>query len=166
MYTLNISLFGKFCVRSNGNILDGIEALKIQELFSYLLLNRNRSHHRETLANLLWENTITAQSKRYLSKTLWQLQSALDSQEQLISNRLLLVEPDWIQLMPDSGLWLDVDIFEKAFACVREIPGRQINELEMKNLLAAAELYRGDLLEGWYQPWCYMSESGCNIYML
>ncbi len=130
MYALDVSLFGKFCVQCNGNILDGFEASKVQELFCYLLLGRDRSHHREALADLLWENIPIAQSKRYLSKTLWQLQTALDMDAQVNTNHLLLIEPEWIQLNSNGGLWLDVDAFEKTFTQVQGIPGRQLNDFE------------------------------------
>ena len=167
MYALDVSLFGKFCVQCNGNILDGFEASKVQELFCYLLLGRDRSHHREALADLLWENIPIAQSKRYLSKTLWQLQTALDMDAQVNTNHLLLIEPEWIQLNSNGGLWLDVDAFEKTFTQVQGIPGRQLNDFELQNLLNTVEIYQGELLEGWYQPWClYERERLHYIYVI
>jgi DNA-binding SARP family transcriptional activator len=79
MSTLRICLFGKFCVRRNEQVLDGFDARKVQELFCHLLLHRNHSLPRETLASLLWPDTTTAQSKKNLRQTLWQLQSAFFS---------------------------------------------------------------------------------------
>lgn len=151
---LSVSLFGKLCIQCDGNMLDGFETFKVQELFCYLLLGRDRYHHREVLANLLWENASTTQSKRYLSKALWQLQTALNTQTQRENGQLLLVQPDWIQLNSNDDLWLDVDIFEEAFICVCEIPSPQLDKRALQNMLEIVELYQGDLLEGWYQPWC------------
>ncbi len=79
MSALRICLFGKFCVRRNEQVLDGFDARKVQELFCYLLLHRDHSLPRETLASLLWPDTTTAQSKKNLRQALWQLQSALGS---------------------------------------------------------------------------------------
>lgn len=96
MLTLNIYLFGKFCVRRNERILEGLEARKVQELFCYLLLHRDHSLPRETLASILWSDTTTALSKKSLRQTLWQLQSALAPHDETSNERILLVEPDWI----------------------------------------------------------------------
>ena len=81
MSTLRIHLFGKFCVHRNEQVLDGFDPRKVQELFCHLLLHRNHSLPRETLASILWPETTTAQSKKNLRQTLWQLQSALGSQK-------------------------------------------------------------------------------------
>src|SRR5688572_3310625 len=97
MSTLDIHLFGRFSVRSNGQALAGLDARKVQELFCYLLLYRDRPHPRETLAGILWDEC-TVQSKTYLRKALWQLQATLDRRMAPGSGHLLLVEPDWIQL--------------------------------------------------------------------
>ena len=51
MVKLRLQLLGKFSARRNERILDGFEARKIQELFCYLLLHRDHSLPRETLAS-------------------------------------------------------------------------------------------------------------------
>src|SRR5215469_17239739 len=98
MATFTIYLFGKFCARHNEQILDGFEARKVQELFCYLLLHRDHSFPRETLASLLWPDSTTAQSKKNLRQALWQLQSALKFSSEYDNRRVLLVESDRIQL--------------------------------------------------------------------
>src|SRR5690242_12086400 len=90
--TLDLHLFGKLRFQSKGQPLDALDARKVQELFCYLLLNRERPHARETLAALLWGEHSTAQSKTYLRRTLWQLQLALDAQP------VLLVDAEWVQI--------------------------------------------------------------------
>ena len=89
MSTLKICLFGKFYVRRNEQVLDGFDARKVQELFCYLLLHRDHSLSRETLASILWSETTTAQSKKNLRQALWQLQSALGSQNEPANDRIL-----------------------------------------------------------------------------
>src|SRR6266567_6941814 len=106
MPTLSIQLFGKFCVWRDGQVLDGFDARKVQELFCYLLLHRDHSLPRETLASILWSETTTAQSKKNLRQALWQLQSALGSQNEPANDRLLLVDSDWVQLNSEADLWL------------------------------------------------------------
>jgi len=156
MSTLKIHLFGKFCVRRNEIILNGFEARKIQELFCYLLLHRDHSLPRETLASILWLETTTTQSKKNLRQALWQLQSALGSQNEPANDRLLLVDPDWVQLNSEADLWLDVAEFERVYNLVQKTPGQEIDNTAAQLLQETVQLYQGPLLEGWYQDWCLL----------
>jgi DNA-binding SARP family transcriptional activator len=151
---LAISLFGKFSVQFGGQPFDNLEGCKVQELFSYLLLHRERPHPRETLANLLWNDVSTAQSKSYLRKALWQLQATLDAHTQSAIAGLLRVESDWVQLNLAEGLWLDAAIVEGAFNLCHGQDGRQLAMPQVQMLQSAVELYQGELLEGWFQEWC------------
>jgi DNA-binding SARP family transcriptional activator len=166
MSALRVSLFGKLHVQSGAQVLTNLSARKVQELFCYLLLYRDRPHPRETLAGLLWGDSLTARSKKYLRQALWQLQAALECQCEPTDGRLLIVEPDWVQLNAEADLWLDVAVFEQAFGLARGIPGRELDVPSVQNLQRAAQLYQGDLLEGWYQDWClYERERLQNMYL-
>ena len=156
MSTLRIYLFGKFCVRRNEQVLDGFDARKVQELFCYLLLHRDHSLPRETLASLLWPDTTTIQSKKNLRQTLWQLQSALGSQNERFKDRILFVEPDWVQLNSGADIWLDVAVFEQAYNLVQKTPGQDLNGSQAQLLQDIVQLYQGPLLECWYQDWCLL----------
>jgi DNA-binding SARP family transcriptional activator len=166
MSALRISLFGKLHVQSGEHVLTSLSARKAQELFCYLLLYRDRPHPRETLAGLLWGDSLTARSKKYLRQALWQLQAALECQSEPTDGRLLIVELDWVQLNAEADLWLDVAVFEQAFGLARGTPGRELDVPSVQALQRAAQLYRGDLLEGWYQDWClYERERLQNMYL-
>jgi DNA-binding SARP family transcriptional activator len=154
MANLRIHLFGKLWIDYNGQVLKGFDSRKVQELFCYLLLNRNREHPREVLANLLWCENTTAQSKSYLRKALWQLQYTLECQTSLSANCILLVDPDWIQINAKADMWLDVEMFEQAYTPVMGIPGEKLDYHRAQALRSAVELYRADLLEDCYQNWC------------
>src|SRR5216683_3571464 len=156
MSRLRVYLFGKFCVRRDEQVLDGFDARKVQELFCYLLLHRDHSLPRETLAGLLWPDTTTAQSKKSLRQVLWQLQYALGSQHESARDRALLVEPDWVQLNSEANLWLDVAIFEQAFTLVQKMSGHELDASKAQVLQNTVQLYQGPLLEGWYQDWCLL----------
>src|SRR5689334_17468820 len=119
MATLNIQLLGKLHVQQDEAAIHGFEVRKVQELFCYLLLNRRQAYPRESLANLFWNDCSTAQSKKYLRKALWQLQTAVSS----AAPSLLLAGPEWIQVNPQADIRLDVGILESAFNEVRSVPG-------------------------------------------
>jgi DNA-binding SARP family transcriptional activator len=163
---LHIHLFGKLHISYNGQELKGFDSRKVQELLCYLLLNRNREHSREVLATLLWGENASGQSKTYLRKSLWQLQSALESQTETSTGNILLVEGNWIQLNAKADLWLDVAIFEQAFTPVMGIPGEKLDHDHAQSLRSAVELYRADLLEDCYQNWClYERQRLQHIYL-
>jgi DNA-binding SARP family transcriptional activator len=163
MTELSIQLFGKFTIQADGKRLGGIESSKVQELLAYLLVYRDRPHPRESLADLLWEASSTAQSKKYLRQALWQMQQLLPKAE---ADPLIRIEPDWIRISPKASYWLDVAEFESAFAQAQGIPGQELGEDVAAELDRAAALYRGDLLEGWYSDWClYERERLQNIWL-
>ncbi len=143
-------LFGRFHAEADGQPLPGLDGAKVQELYCFLLLHRDRPHARAALASLLWGDMPEAHARQYLRKALWQLGAALDGP----SVDWLTVEPGWIQFAPAGDHWLDVAQFETAYAHAEDIPGQKLKPTQAAELRAAVALYRGDLLEGWYQEWC------------
>lgn len=165
MSDLQIHLFGKFTVHHDDRPAQGFDAYKEQELLSYLLLHRNRPHSRETLAGLLWGDVPTEKSKKYLRQALWHIQSALEARDG--GGAVLSVEHDWVQLNARADLWLDVEVFERTFMLVHDRRGADLDAERLASLQAAVQLYRGDLLEGWYQDWClFERERLQNIYLV
>lgn len=151
MSNLRVRLLGRFRARHDGETLNGLRGSKVQELFAYLLLYRHRSHPRESLAALLWENGSTAGSKKYLRQALWQLQSALHSGA---GEDVLELESEWLGVSSRANLWLDVAELERAYRGSRGVPGRRLDDRQSEDLKKAVELYTGDLLEGCYEDWC------------
>src|SRR5262249_31449767 len=110
--TLTVRLFGHFSVRRDDQVVAGFESSKVQELFSYLLLHPNHPYARDSVAGLLWADLPTVQSKKRLSQTLWQLQSALHGHNDPGSHdHPVRVESELLQLDSIEGLWLDVRFF-------------------------------------------------------
>lgn len=169
MSALHVSLFGKFRVwyGDDETGVIHIEASKAQQLLSYLLLNRYRAYPRESLAELLWKKGSDAQTKKGLRQTLWQLQTILDTCTENTADRLLFVDSEWIGLNQQVDFWLDVDIFEQAASIFQDKSGAELNEQSVAQLEAALQLYRGALLEGWYEDWClYERERLQNVAVL
>ncbi|MCB8952937.1 MAG: hypothetical protein H6650_13090 [Ardenticatenales bacterium] len=143
--------------------MPGIDAGKVQQLFSYLLLHRDRPHAREKLASLFWDSTTTAQSKKHLRQTLWQLQSSLDEAH---SAQVIHVEPEWVQVNTTDDFWLDVALFEQTFLLAQGTAGRELSADDAQKLRQATQLYQGNLLEGWYHDWClYERERFLHMYL-
>ena len=165
MSIIRIFLFGKFEIERDGHLIPKLESRKAEELLAYLLLNSDQPQSRERLADLLWGETSKDQANNYLRKALWQLQSTLDHLE-LGERGLLLVEGEWLQINPHVEHWLDIAVLEDAFKRTQGILGRDLEELQIEMLRRAVEIYRGDLLDGWYQDWClYERERLQHIYL-
>ena len=154
MEGLGIRLFGKFEVYCGQQPLDGFDAHKLQQLLGYLLLHRDRPHPREVIASVLWQESTTAQSKKNLRHALWRLQGLLEPYTEPAHGPLLLVGPDWIEINPEIGIWVDVAAFERSVDPLQAIPGEMLRAQDAEALQKAVRLYRGDLLEGFYDDWC------------
>lgn len=155
MDPLRISLFGRLHLAYGDAPVTTCSSAKAQELLCYLLLYRDRPHPRELLASLLWgDHCTTSQSKKYLRKALWQLQTGLGACAGLEGHLLIETDPEWIQLHSIELLWLDVAVFEEAYAAVQDTPGHQLSAWDANVLQSGAAMYEADLLEGWYQDWC------------
>ncbi len=166
MATLHVRLLGRVCIQHGRSCLEGFDLRKVQELFCYLLLYRDRPHHRETLAGRLWEEASMTQSKANLRKALWQLQAALSECFAASEQHILVVDSEWIQVNPRADLWLDVALLEQAFTHVKGLSGEQIHAEHAHAIEQAVQVYNGDLLDGWYQDWCvYERERLQNIYL-
>lgn len=161
-----IHLFGRFRVEYGEEPVEGLGTFKVQELFSYLLVHRNRPRPREALAALLWGDMPNEKSRKHLRQALWHLQTALKSRNAAAVDQILVVEDHWVQLNTRAEIWLDVAVLEDTFAALKDKPGWALNADEKHELQAAVQVYEGELLEGSYQDWClFERERLQNIYL-
>lgn len=154
MDLLCVSLFREFSATYNDRPVECLGSRKVQELLGYLLLHRHRPHLREMLTTLLWTEIAAPQARKYFRQTLWRLQEGLHDQTALESARFLDVGTEWIQLDPAAPIWFDVDQFERRYALCQGTAGQDLTEHQLQAVRDAIDLYRGDLLENWYQDWC------------
>ena len=146
-----VRLLGRFEAQVGSRSLEAFRGRKTTELLSFLLVFRDRPHHREVLAGTLWPESDTEQSKKYLRQSLWQLRAASGGGLELAP--LLTADTEWVQVNADQ-LWLDVAQLEEAYTRVKLMPGERLNDADAAELARVVPLYRGDLLEGCYQDWC------------
>ena len=117
---------------------------------------------------MLWGESLTEKSRKYLRQALWLLQTAIETQKGPDADCIpLRIDHDWVQIDTNRTVWLDVAVLEDAFTLVEGVAGRDLNSAQAASLQLAVELYRGDLLEGWYQDWClYERELLQNKYLM
>jgi DNA-binding SARP family transcriptional activator len=153
MAAISVHLLGTFHMDAS-TPTPALDNGKARELFCYLLLHRDRPIHRDLLAGALWGGNPNEHARKYLRQALWQLQSSLAPLAVPRQTPWLDVQSGWIRLDSKGGLWLDVSVLEHASAATRGVPGRDLSAVQAELLRSAVTLYRGDLLEGWYQDWC------------
>jgi len=148
MPQLQIHLFGQMqAIWSNGQPLRLPPST--QSLFAYLILFHERSHSREVLTNLFWENSPLKNARRCLSTTLWRLKKELPEN----ASGLIVSDTGNLQFSHTNRQWIDILIFEEKANYGLRLPLEKMCVEGVTSLEEAVTLYRGDLLDGYYDEW-------------
>ncbi len=150
---LELRLFGTAQGRYLDRSLAGFPNQQAYLLLCYLLLNRERPHHRERLANIFWSECPTRVSLKYLRNSIWRIRKNLQSVG-ASADEYLSVNNDNISFRRSSRYWLDVEAFETKVIPYQDLPGQWLTPHQAAHLEEGVNLYVGDLLENVYEDWC------------
>ena len=131
---LALALLGNPELRLDGKPLARFRSAKVYALLYYLAVTR-RTQPRTVLASLFWGDTDEYYARRNLNRTLSDLAHFVGEH--------LVIERQQLAFAQTQPYWLDVDLLEEAMATT---PTAQT----VTTLAAAADLYRGDFLDGFY----------------
>jgi len=143
MAQLRICLLGPLHVTLDGDSLTAFESDKVRALLAYLAIEIGQPHRRERLAGLLWPNLPERAARGNLRVALSNLRKLLDDSP---ATPALRVDRQTVQLAPEADVWVDVGDFCQLSEAEGR-PGKVAGSLRQ-----AAELYRGDLLQGFSLP--------------
>jgi predicted ATPase/DNA-binding SARP family transcriptional activator len=145
---MQITLFDGLSVQNGDLTLRQFQTYKTGALLAFLAFYGQRQHPREQLVNLLWPDAEPTAGRNRLTQALVWLRPRLESVERE-RGTILVSDRHTIGLLPGS-IKTDVAEFEEALltATSRIEPGRQIEALRR-----AVDLYRGELLPGYYEDW-------------
>ena len=129
---LRIRTLGSLSIELDGHPLTTFGTRKVQALLVYLA-STGRTHPREILAELFWE-------ERTQSQALSNLRVALTSLRQTVGP-FVDITRETVGINPDSAVWLDTTAFETRL----DSAGTDVLHLE-----EAIDLYQGDFLAGSY----------------
>jgi len=135
---LQIYTLGGLRVLRRGIPLIGLETRKVEALLVYLACNR-RSHPREVLADLLWDERSQQQAQSNLRVALANLRKHLGD--------YITVDRDAAALNPGADVWLDMAELEKGLRNWQADKGLKSAQ-EVEQVEQAIELYQGDFLVG------------------
>jgi TolB-like protein len=132
MAGLRIALLGGLAVAGDEPTTGASLTRKAKALVAYLAMQGARGQSREKLAELLWGNSAESQARANLRQALSSIRKALNG----VGSARLVTDGDQISLA-GRDLELDVALFERLVA-----------EATPDALKRAADLYKGDLLDG------------------
>jgi len=136
---LEIRLLGTFDLRQAGKPI-ALSSRPAQSLFAYLVLNAGTAHRREKLAGLLWPDSMEETARDNLRHALWRIRKALPSDP---SAEYLLTDDLTITFKASTtDYWLDTAELENLS-----------EKASIAQLLAALQVYQGELLPGFYEEW-------------
>jgi predicted ATPase/DNA-binding SARP family transcriptional activator len=142
---LEIQLLGAFRLAHANEPVTTLSAERVQTLLAYLLLHRQAPQPRHHLAFLLWPDASEGQARTNLRNLLHSLRNALPAAETFLETTNLTV-----QWRLDTPYRLDVADFETAFSAAMSGSDEAIAQ---RYLIAAIDLYTGDLLPSNYDDW-------------
>jgi DNA-binding SARP family transcriptional activator/pimeloyl-ACP methyl ester carboxylesterase len=129
MTQLSIRLFGGFRAQLGSGRPLAIRRKKAQALLACLALQPGQVHSRDALAALLWSGTTDEHARHNLRQSLFALRQAIAPDPFIVEGELVALKA--------SAVKVDVAAFE-----------RGVVQATREALREAADLYRGELLEG------------------
>lgn len=149
MTRLLLYFLGPFRAVFEGAAVSGFPTDKTRALLAFLAMEADRPHRRERLAALLWPEWPESEARDNLRRSLHRLRKTLRRHDPSLSERLLLVERQTIQLHSTS-FTLDVD---DIFDLLQQSYNHNHPSLHhcaecLARLLRAVRLYQGELLAG------------------
>jgi DNA-binding SARP family transcriptional activator len=151
---LSITLFGGFHAELDGKPLTGFRMDKNRALLAFLVIESERSHRREALANLLWSEHTETAARNNLRQALYHLRQVLGSEAE--GETHLLITPNDVQFNPSSDTWLDTsELNSRISTCLLHHPsGHNLCAGCLHSLQRAVDLYQGEMLAGFTLPRC------------
>jgi WD40 repeat protein/DNA-binding SARP family transcriptional activator/tRNA A-37 threonylcarbamoyl transferase component Bud32 len=155
MSGLELSLFGQFQARLDGEFLEGFRTAKVQALLVYLAVEET-PQRREALMTLFWPGMPEKSARQNLRQILYYLRrdmtdlSSKGDGEQTVP--LLLANRRTIQLNPQADVSIDVQRFESLMETTQYHghPDILLCQECRENLEKALSLYLGDFLADFY----------------
>jgi DNA-binding SARP family transcriptional activator len=143
---LRIEMFGGLRVCCNGTVIDRFATRNTGALLARLAFQPDRAHPREELACLLWPEADDETARHNLRQTLVYLRRAIEST--IVPGSTVLVADKATVRLATTAIVTDLAQFDGLLRSARETGPARI-----EHLTEAVNLYRGELLAGYYEEW-------------
>ncbi len=152
MTGLSIRLFGSLEISGATGSLAPLHNQASRTLLAFLSLGRGRLYDRDFVAGLLWGERSERSARKTLRNGLWRLRAALDPATSA-EGGVVYAEGGQVGLL-DRGAWTDTAEFEACTARQDRVGEGPLTTEGAERLERACDLYRDDLLRGFYDDWC------------
>jgi predicted ATPase/DNA-binding SARP family transcriptional activator len=143
-----IQLLGGLQVRRGDRVLAGLQRQQPALLLAYLAFHAPSPRSRDTLADLLWPEADLETGRHNLRSVLHALRRLLEPTD-TSPGSVLVADHTTVRLQP-AAVTTDVLEFRAALA---DAARAQSPQRRAASLAAAVDLYRGELLPDFYEPW-------------
>lgn len=140
-FQVTATLLDGFHLRLGGREINDLPRGKTRAILKYLLLHHRRAIPRARLTRLFWPEADPAAARNSLNVTLHRARKVLGQPG------LLVYSNDAYQLSPSAQLWTDVEQFLMHAEAGRLAQLQQHPQEAARHYIAAADLYRTDLVE-------------------
>jgi DNA-binding SARP family transcriptional activator len=150
---LDIQLFGMGSIRhgTTGRTVDLPPS--VRSILGYLVLNRDRLHHRDAVSSQFWPDVSGEQARNRFSTALWRLRRILEPEQVPAGTYLLANRQGRIAFNTDSDHRLDVADFEQAASRLVGDAPSSLGHADVEAYAGVRSVYGADLLEGSDLPW-------------
>ncbi len=142
--SIEIRLLGGFELRCRGAVMEALDSTIARALIAYLACHPDRVLDREMVASLLWPEVTETTARHNLRQALYGLRRAFALAD--AGDIPIEATRSTLGLASGSTIWVDVRAFGEAVSRGQ----REDGSIEPAQLSRAAQLYRGDLLAGFY----------------
>ena len=156
MVTLNISVLGHLQISAGQTILDKFESNKVRALFVYLVVEKERPHSREALAELVWPEATAQSSLANLRYALADLRKVIGDEK--ANPPHLIISRENLQFNAASDCELDAATFSEL-----------LNSGNIEKLKQGIALYQGDFLASFpsiesdpFEEWILLKRSNTS----
>jgi predicted ATPase/DNA-binding SARP family transcriptional activator len=143
-----IEMLGRFEVRHGSREITRFRTQKTASLLACLALYRSRSHPREVLIERFWPDSLLKAARTNLSVALNALRRQLEPPG-VPEGAVLITDHTQVRLNR-IAFTTDVEDFENA---LRAAESESEAAKRLASWMTAVDLYRGDLLPGFYEDW-------------
>ncbi|MFC1879689.1 BTAD domain-containing putative transcriptional regulator, partial [Chloroflexota bacterium] len=148
MAKLTIRLLGAFHASLDAKPVTQFESNKVRALLAYLAVETGQAHRREKLAALLWPEMREKRARSNLSQALYNLRHLI--QDQAAQPPYLNLTNTTVQFNVRSEHWCDAIEFPDTIQTTKQHKHPSLESCHecIESLQSAADLYRGDFLQG------------------
>ena len=142
---MEVQLLGGLKIYHNGRVAKALQTERLTLFLAYLFLNSEMPPPRKQLAFLFWPDSTEEQARTNLRNLLHLLRRAFPEIDSFLE-----VDSQSIHWRSDASIRLDVAQFKDVLAQAKVAKEEQAR---IRHLQEAVNLYRGELLPGFYEDW-------------